>query len=92
MVDEVEQPAFLPQIAQEAELAGRITHGDQVLQERDLHGRAFDEHAAMPAEGGLFLQEDRVDSVTVTLFERDGQGQVGGPEADANEVVDVLLR
>ena len=47
----------LVQVAQEAELAGRVPQRHQVLEEGHLHGRVVDQHAAVPAERGLPLQE-----------------------------------
>ncbi len=93
VVDEVDQPPLALQVTEEAELAGRIPERHQVLEEGDLHGCVVDEHAAVPAESRLLLEEvstDRLLGATacVVLTDRDGHGHIGRPEADANEVVD----
>ncbi|GAA2820161.1 hypothetical protein GCM10020220_005530 [Nonomuraea rubra] len=49
----------------------------------------------VPAEGGLFLEEHGVEHVTrprLAFAQCDRQGEVGGSEADAYEIVHVLLR
>lgn len=68
LVEEVHQPALLAQVAQKAEVTGRIAHGDQVLQERDLHGRVVDQHAAVPAEARLPFQEEGVEPLILRQF------------------------
>lgn len=93
MVDEVDQPALALQIAQEAELAGRVSERHQVLEEGDLHGGVVDEHAAVPAEARLLLEEVGGDRIlpadfAVVLAERDRHGHIGRAEAYADEVVD----
>ncbi len=57
MVDEVEQPALVLQIGEETELARRIPHGDQILEEGHLHRGPLQQHAPVPAERGLLVQE-----------------------------------
>lgn len=57
VVDEVDQPVLALQIAEEAELAGRVPERHQVLEEGDLHGGVVDQHAAVPAEARLLLEE-----------------------------------
>lgn len=83
------------QVAEEAVLAGRVPQRHQVLEEGDLHGGVVDEHAAVPAEAGLLLEEVSGDCLLpadarVVLAERDSHGHIGRSEADANEVVDRL--
>lgn len=93
VVDEVDQPPLALQIAEEAVLAGRVPERHQVLEEGHLHGRVVDEHAPVPAEARLLLEEvsaDRLLGATscVVLADRDRHGHIGRPEADTNEVVD----
>jgi hypothetical protein len=93
VVDEVDQPPLALEIAEEAELAGRVPQRHQVLEEGHLHGRVVDQHAAVPAEARLLLEEARGDRLLpadacVVLADRDRHGHIGRSEADANEVVD----
>jgi hypothetical protein len=60
VVDEVDQAPFGLQIGEKAELARRIPHGDQILEEGHLHRGPFQQHAPVPAEGGLFVEEHGV--------------------------------
>jgi hypothetical protein len=95
VVDEVDEPAALLQVAQEAEGTGRVPHRDEVLEEGHLHRRVLDEHAAVPAEAGLPLQEQRVhrrrSGGGVVLVHRDRQRQVRRAEADPDKVEDRSL-
>ena len=94
VVDEVGQPAALVQVVDEAEVAGRVALGDQILQERDLHRRVVEQHPPVPAEPGLALEEADAQGpggVGRGLLGRgDGEPEVGGPEADAQDVEDVV--
>jgi hypothetical protein len=94
VVDELDEAVAFAQVGQEAEVADRVPHGDQVLQERHLHGGVVEQHAAMPAEGGLPLEErggERGATGLVPLVDGDGQRQVGRAEPDADDVEDALL-
>jgi hypothetical protein len=80
-VEEVHHPAPLPQEAQEAEVAGRVAHGDQVLEKGHLHRGVFDEHSPVPAERRLALQKSRADPVLrsglgVVFLNRNGQCEI----------------
>ncbi len=79
------QPALLLQVVEEGVRRGRVGEGDQVRHERRLEVGALQEHAGVPLEVGLRLQED-------TLEFDDGLGEAGeaeveGAEPDADEVV-----
>lgn len=92
-VEEVDQPALVAQVAQEAEVAGGVTHRHQVLEEGHLHGGVVDEHAAVPSEAGLSLQESDPRSVLRAgpcgvLVERDGEREIRRAESDPQYVVD----
>ncbi len=94
LVDEVGQPVPVVQVVQEAEGTPRIAHRHQVLQEGDLHGGPFEEHALVPSEVVLALDERGPDHLAggasaVVLPDRYRQGEVGRPEADAHQVPDV---
>lgn len=93
VIDEIDQPALALQVAEEAVFAGRVAERHQVLEEGHLHGRVVDQHAAVPAETRLTLEEvggDRFlpSDACVVLAERYRHGHIGRPEADAYEVVD----
>lgn len=80
-VEEVHESAALPQEAQEAEVAGRIAHRDKVLEEGHLHRGIVDEHATVPAEGRLALQEPGSKALVgggsgVVFLNRDGQREI----------------
>src|SRR5664279_970951 len=78
------------QVRQEAEPARRVSQCDQVLEEGHLHRRAVDQHARVPAESRLLLEElaseVRATAVLVLLQDRYGQRQVGRAEPDAEDV------
>ncbi len=90
-VDEVREPAVLLEVRQEGEAAARVAHGDQVLEEGHLHGGPLQQHAAVPAEAFLLFHEADLQGLVrgppVVLVDRYGQGQVGGAEAYADQVV-----
>ncbi|CAM5549958.1 hypothetical protein STENM36S_01019 [Streptomyces tendae] len=93
VVDEVDQPSLALQVAEEAVLAGRVPQGHQVLEEGHLHGRVVDQHAAVPAEARLLLEEAGVERLLpagpcVVFADRDRHGDIGRSEADTDEVVD----
>ncbi len=93
VVDEVDQTAAALEVAEEAVFARRVAQCHQVLEEGHLHRGVVDEHAAVPAEARLLLEEvggDRLlrSDTGVVLAECDGHGHVRGAEADADEVVD----
>lgn len=93
VVDEVDQSALALQVAEEAEFAGRVPERHQILEEGHLHGGVVDEHAAVPAEARLLLEEVGGDRIlpadfAVVLAERDRHGHIRRAEADADEVVD----
>lgn len=93
VVDEVDQPALALQIAEEAVLAGRVPERHQVLEEGHLHGGVVDQHAAVPAEALLLLEEVGGDGLLpadagVVLAQRDRHGHIGGAEADSDQVMD----
>jgi hypothetical protein len=91
VVDEVGEPALALQVGEERERARRVAHRDEILEERDLHRRGVDEHPPVPAE--LLLAFEEADAQrpagapAVVLLDGDSERQVGGPEADAHEVV-----
>src|SRR5690606_40100202 len=66
-------------------------HGDQVFQERDLHGGVVDQHPAMPAERLLAFEEPDIQVWTsrsgVVLGHGDGESQIGRSESHTEEVV-----
>lgn len=93
VVDEVDQAALALQEAEEGVLAARVPERHQVLEEGDLHGRVVDEHAAVPAEAGLLLEEVSGDGLLpsdarIVLAQRDRHGHVRRPEADTDQIVD----
>lgn len=83
-------------VGEKAVTAGRITEGDQILGEGDLHGRAFEEHSGMPPELGTTLEETGANLVArrgvVVFLDRDGQRQIRGSETDTDEVEDFPVR
>jgi hypothetical protein len=92
VVDEVDQPPPALEVAEEAVLAGRIPERHQVLEKGDLHGRVIDQHAPVPAEARLLLEEVSSHPLPpadacVVLVERDRHGHIGRPEADSYEVM-----
>ena len=90
-IDEVLQAAFAVQIVKEAEAAFRVTWRDQIFQERDLHMGVVQQHMRVPGKAGLALNEQGILRLPcLTMFvERKGQGNVGGAEADADQVMNM---
>ncbi|CAM5329414.1 hypothetical protein SABIM44S_00485 [Streptomyces abikoensis] len=86
VVDEPGEPAHVVQVGDEAEPRRRVAEGGEVLQERDLHLRRGQQHAAVPAERRLALEEGGGDGFRV-LLQRNGQRQVRRSEPDADDVV-----
>lgn len=78
------QPVLVLQVVQEGEGRGRVGEGHQVRHERRLQVRAVQEHAGVPLEVRLRLDEEAVE-----LVDRRGQAgesQIEGTEADSDEV------
>ena len=95
-VDEVVESALLGQIGQKGVLTAGVALGRQVLEERDLHRRPRQQHAGVPRELVLGLDEAGRQSFcwsagSIVLLDRDGQTEIGGPESDSEDVV-VLVR
>ena len=78
------------QIVEEAEVAGRVGQRDHVRHEGRLHAGIFQQHARVPVERGLALEEDALD-----VFQRlaqAGKAEVEGADADGNEVQHIITR
>jgi len=91
VVDEVDQAVAAVQVLQEAELAGRVPQGDEVFEERDLHGRVVEQHPPVPAESGLPFEEARGHRRVrtrrvVVLRHGDRHGQIRGTETDPHDI------
>ena len=88
-VDEVLQPALFVQVVDEGEAAGGIAQRGQVLEEGHLHVGLLQQHVPVPGEARLLFDEDGVHGPRggFALLEGDGQGNVGGAEADADQRV-----
>ncbi len=82
------QSALLLQVVQEGVRRGRVGQGDQVRHERGLEVGAVQEHAGVPLEVGLGLQEDAV-QFGDRLGEA-GEAEVEGAEPDPHEVVGLV--
>ena len=96
VVHEVRQPSLLVQVADEAAVARGIARRHEILQERDLHRRVLEQHAAVPAERLLALEEHGLDHVvgarlTIVLVDREREREIGRPEADADHVVHATM-
>lgn len=96
------QSTMFVQIVEESEMRPWITHRCEVFNEGDLHLCAGEEHARVPAELGLALEEKDFGSIGPDVMEAwkgktgfegvvegDCNGERGGAETDADEVVDV---
>lgn len=81
------QPALLLQVVEEGVRRGRVGQRDQVRHERGLEVGAVEEHAGVPLEVRLGLQEDAVERVD-RLGEA-GEAEVEGAEPDPHEVIGV---
>lgn len=80
-VGEVNQALFLVEVVEEGEAAARVTEGCQVLDERNLHAGAGDQHARVPGESLLSLEEANLGlevGVGARLCESGIQGIVEG--------------
>ena len=56
-VDKVDQPIVLMKVIEESEARPGIPESSKILKERNLHLRAREEHAGMPGEASLLLEE-----------------------------------
>lgn len=102
-VGEVNQTTFLVKVIKESEAAARVTEGCQVLDERNLHAGARHQHARVPGEALLSLEEANLGlevGVDARLCKSRIQGivksntncQRSRTETDAKDIVHVLLR
>ena len=88
VVHEVHEAPAGVQVGDEAVGARRVAHRDEVLEERDLHRRVVEQHAAVPAEAFLLLDEQRVERRLgrvrgVVLVDRERERERGGlPEVE----------
>jgi len=90
-INEIQQTVILVQVVEEREVRPRIAQRGQVLDERDLHLGARQQHAGVPIELGLLLEEEHVGlggklALLESVVQRAGDGDAGGTEADAEEV------
>jgi hypothetical protein len=87
-VHEFVEPAAFEQVVDERVAARRIAHRDEILQKRDLHPAVVEQHAAVPAERGLALDEALRERARAVAAFRDThrQREVRRPEADADQV------
>lgn len=93
MIDEFRETRLFGQIVHKGEGAGGRPLCREVLEERDLHGRSRQQHAGMPAELALRLDEGRADAaaagpvdVGIVFGDSDRQTQVGWPESESDDV------
>lgn len=88
-IDEILQATLFEQIVGKGEMAAGVAQGGQVLQKGYLHVDAVQQHILVPGKVRLFFDKQRVDVMTaLTLFfQRDGQCDIGGAEADADQIV-----
>lgn len=94
-VSEVNETAVAVDIVEESELGSRVAEGGQVLDERDLHLGARQEHAGVPCEGRLLLEEKHLGGSAVGakllavgngIVHGNGHGEGGGAETGADEI------
>lgn len=95
-VGKVDQPAVLEQVVEESKVATRVAESSHVLEEGDLHPRAIEEHAGVPGELGLLLEEGNLGHmVDLTILdgvvESHGNGEGGRAHANADEIVEFVL-
>ncbi len=78
-------------VIEEAETAPWVTRRDQVFEEGDLHMGIFQQHMRVPGKAGLTLNKQGILRLPcLALFvERNGQCNIGGAEADADQVVNM---
>ena len=79
------QPLVVPQVVEEAPRVGGVGEGHQVGEEGHLQGGALDEQPGVPVEGGALLVPGGLQS-GLGVGEG-GEGEVGGADADADQVV-----
>ena len=97
VVDEIDEPAAVVQVGEEAVAAGRVAERDQVLRERDLHRGAVEQHASVPAEVRLAFDETGAQLLLwrnpfVVFLDRDGECQVRRAEPNSDDVVYAVVR
>ena len=90
-VDKVLQAAFAVEVIEEAETAPWVTRRDQIFEKRDLHMGIFQQHMRVPSKAGLALNKQGILRLPcLALFvESYGQGNIGGAEADADQIVNM---
>lgn len=59
-VGELDQAVVAVKVVEESELGARVAQGGHILNEGDLHASAGKEHARVPCEGRLLLEEEHL--------------------------------
>lgn len=96
-VGELNEAVVAVEVVEEGELRAGVAEGGHVLDEGDLHLGTGQEHARVPGEGGLLLEEEdlgrgaagELAAGLLGVVNGDGDGQGGRAEAAADEVVDL---
>lgn len=101
-VGEMDQTVLLVKVVEEGKAAAGIAEGGQVLDKRDLHSRARNEHAGVPCELFLSLEEADlglparrgrlVQTRVQSIVKRNADCQGGGSESHAKKVVKLVMR
>lgn len=96
-VDEVDQAVVLVEVVKEGEVGARIAEGGKVLDEGDLHLGSRKEHAGVPGEVGLLLEEENLGRLGELagldgVVSSNGDGNASGAKANADKVVDLIGR
>lgn len=95
-VGKVDKAALTVEVVEKGELGTGIAEGGQVLDEGDLHLGSGEEHAGVPSETGLLLEEENLGSSAVGaelltggngVVHGDGDGQRRGAEADTDKII-----
>ncbi|GAA3107421.1 hypothetical protein GCM10020254_61650 [Streptomyces goshikiensis] len=87
---EGEEPFLVLEVVEEAPGAGGVGEGDEVGEEGDLEGGAFDEESGVPAEVAALVVEDGGEfagSLLGQALGEGGEGEVEGADADSDEVL-----
>jgi len=92
-VGELDEPTLLVQVVEEGEVGTRIAERGQVLEEGYLHFGAGQQHAGVPGETGLLLQEQDAWRLVEgagreRIVQGHGDSQAGRAKTDTDQIVD----
>lgn len=95
-VGEVDQAIVAMEVVEEGELGARIAQGRHILDEGDLHLGTREQHAGVPRELGLLLEEENLGRSTIGpefpassngIVHGNSHGKTGRAKAGADEII-----